>query len=200
MNDVVIRYGGDLANLERDRSVIEETKIVTEGKIPRGIDYYSVVTLFQFLIFGSIFGVFAITKDIGNHTYSRLQAAPVHWLQVIIGKYIGSVLALFIICIFIFLGTKFVYQANWNMDLWLILVVLLLFTSVSISIGMIVALLTKSTVISTLVLFVVMFVFTLVAGGFSPMEGELFERLSQFSPNTYAQRVYQTKKSPNDYF
>lgn len=175
--------------IQNATNLIDETKIVSEGKIPRGIDYYSVTTLFQFLIFGAIYGVFTITKDLGNHTYGRLQAAPIHWYKVILGKYAGSVITLFVIGVCIFIGTKLVFQANWDMNVSLIISVLLLYTMIAISLGMVIALLTKNTMISTLILFVVMFSFSFVAGSFTPMEGEWFERLSKFSPNTYVHNV-----------
>lgn len=170
-------------------SNIREVRIATEGKIPRGIDYYAITTLFQSLLFGAVFGVFAVTKDIGNYTYSRLLASPVRPVQVTLGKLVGSTATLYAIALIIFFTAKYAFQANLNGSLWLMLVVILLFTVISVSIGMLLAFWTRSTMISALLLFVVSTVFTLVSGGFTRMEGDLVKTLSRFAPNAYSQDV-----------
>lgn len=170
-------------------SNIQEIRIVTEGEIPRGIDYYAITTLFQSLLFGAVFGVFAVTKDIGNYTYSRLLASPIRPVQVTLGKLIGSTATLYSIALIIFFVAKYAFQANLNGSLWLMLVVILLFTVISVAMGMAFAYWTKSTMVSSLLLFIVSTVFTLVSGGFSRMEGDLVETLSRFAPNAYGQDV-----------
>lgn len=189
LSDTLLKLDGKPVTPDLTASNIREVKIVTEGKIPRGIDYYSITMLFQSLLFGALFGIFAITKDLGNHTYSRLLAAPVHGSQVLLGKLIGSTLTLYAVSLFLFLVTKFVFKANWNADLWLILSVLFLFCAISVALGMILALSTRSTMISSLTLFIVNTVFTLVSGGFSPMEGKWIDTLSRLAPNWYGQKA-----------
>lgn len=189
LNEVLLHLEGQPMDRAKIQSNIEETKIVTDGRIPRGIDYYSIATLFQVLIMGAIFGVFAVTKDLGNFTYSRLSAAPIRPLQITIGKLLGSTLSLFLIAVFTFLVSKYLYKGNWDADLWLILTVLLLISLVAVSIGMLLAFVTRNTMISALTTFILSFFFTFVAGGFSPMDGKVFDFLSQFSPNKYAQHL-----------
>lgn len=189
LNETLIRLEGRPVNPTFMGSNIEETKIITEGKIPSGVDYYSISTLFQCMIMGAIYGVFAVTKDLGNYTYTRLTTAPIKSIQITFGKLIGSTLALFLVSVLIFLVSKFLYKANWNADLWLILSVLLLIAMIAVSIGMILAFLTRNTMISALMTFIISFFFTFVAGGFSPMEGAVFEFLSQLSPNTYGRQL-----------
>ncbi|HEY2420593.1 MAG TPA: ABC transporter permease [Neobacillus sp.] len=189
VGNTLIKIDGQQLQSNSTPSVIKEVKIVTEGKIPRGIDYYSLTALFQSLLFGAIFGVFAITKDLGNHTNLRIGAAPVHDGKIILGKLIGTTMTLYGISILIFLISKFIYKANWNGSLWLILVVLFMFSAISVAFGMILAYLSKSTMASSLSIFIVGTVFTLVAGGFSRMDGKVIEMLSYLSPNTYAQKA-----------
>lgn len=176
------------ANTEND-SVIRKVKLETAGEIPTGVDYYAVTTMFQFLLLGALFGVFAVTKDIGNHTYSRFLAAPVYGSQVTLGKLLGSLITLYGISMFLFLVSKYVFRANWDTSLWTIMLVLLLFAAISVSFGMIMAYLTKSTMISSLSLFILSFVFTLISGGITPIDGAVFDTLSWFAPNSYGQKV-----------
>jgi ABC-2 type transport system permease protein len=178
-----------LLEMERSDMGIREVKLETAGRIPTGVDYYAVTTMFQFLLLGALFGVFAVTKDLGNHTYSRFLAAPVHGSRVTLGKLLGSMITLYGISMFLFLVSKYVFRANWDASLWIILLVLLLFAAISVSFGMIMAYVTKSTMISSLSLFILSFVFTLVSGGITPIDGAVFDTLSRFAPNSYGQKL-----------
>lgn len=189
VGNTLLKLNGNIFEDSPQSKNINEVKIVTEGKIPRGIDYYTITTLFQSLLFGAVFGVFSITKDLGNHTYLRQFTSPIRGRQVTLGKFIGSTLTLYGISILIFLVTKFLFNANWGGSLWIILLVLFLFTAISTGFGMIFAYVTKSTMISSLSLFIVSTVLTLVSGGFAKLDGKVFTFLSYFSPNTYGQDV-----------
>src|SRR5690606_14142113 len=101
--------------------IVKPVKIATAGKIPRGIDYYAVTTLFQCLIFGAMFGMFAITKDLGNQTHRRLLAAPVLPVQIALGKLIGTTAVLYAISLLLWVVTQYGFGANWNGSLWNIL-------------------------------------------------------------------------------
>ena len=170
--------------------MIEEVKRVTEGKTPRGIDYYAIATLLQSLLIGAIFGVFAVTKDLGNHTWLRLHAAPVGSFQVTLGKLLGSALSLYTISLIIFLVTKYAFRANWDGDLGVILLVLFLFSLTAAAMGMFFGYLTKSTLIAAIILFFLSTLFTLVSGGFSHLvDGPVIEALSRFAPSSYAQQA-----------
>jgi ABC-2 type transport system permease protein len=170
--------------------MIEEVKMVTEGKTPRGLDYYAIATLLQSLLIGSIFGVFAVTKDQGNHTWLRLHAAPVGSFQVTLGKLLGSALTMYAISLIIFLVTKYAFRANWDGDLGVILLVLFLFSLTAAAIGMFFAYLTKSTLVAAIILFFLSTLFTLVSGGFSHLvDGPVIDTLSRFAPSSYAQQA-----------
>jgi len=182
------QVGNHAADSSGDSS-IREVKLETSGKIPTGVDYYAVTTMFQFLLLGALFGVFAVTKDIGNHTYSRFLAAPVNGSRITLGKLLGSLITVYGISMFLFLVSKYVFRANWDTRLWMVMLVLLLFAAISVSFGMIMAYFTKSTMISSLSLFILSFVFTLISGGITPIDGFVFDTLSWFTPNSYGQKV-----------
>ncbi|EKN71708.1 ABC-2 type transporter [Neobacillus bataviensis LMG 21833] len=189
IGNTLIKLNGQQLQPNSKHSILKEVKLVTKGKIPRGIDYYSLTALFQSMLFGAIFGVFAITKDMGNHTNIRMIAAPIKTSKIILGKLLGSSLTLYSISLLIFLVSKFVFKGNWDGSLWLILLVLFMFSTISVAFGMILAHLSKSTMASSLSIFIIGTVLTLVAGGFSRMDGKVIETLSYLSPNTYAQKT-----------
>ncbi|WEK55788.1 MAG: ABC transporter permease [Candidatus Cohnella colombiensis] len=189
LNAVLLSLSIEAVNGVSNQPIVKQIPIVTEGKKPGGMDYYAVTTMFQCLLFGALFGVFAVTKDLGNYTHRRLLTTPVRSSAFMTGKLLGSTAIVFMIALFIFIVTKFGFKSNWDGNLELILSVLLLFSIIAAAMGMLLGYLTKSTMISSLLMFILSTVFTLVAGGFSPMKGKLIELLSKLSPNTYAQEA-----------
>ncbi|MFD0714101.1 ABC transporter permease [Paenibacillus sp. GCM10027626] len=186
------RMTGSHENLEAVDALnasINSVEITTAGEIPTGIDYYAVTTMFQFLLLGALFGAFAVTKDIGNYTYSRLLAAPIPGSRVTLGKLLGSVVTLYGVSIFLFLVSKYVLGANWGGSLLVILLVLFLFATISIALGMLMAYLTKSTMVSSITLLIVSIALTMVSGGIQPVEGAIFDFLGRLAPNSYGQKV-----------
>lgn len=189
LNAALLRLGEEPSDAERAGGSMRQVLVETAGKIPRAIDYYAVSFLLQGILYGGMLGMFAIAKNNGNHSQARLLAAPVRGSQVMLGKWIGSAGMLFLISLIVFSVTKYGFDANWDTGLGLILTVLLLSSAVSAALGMIIAYLTRSTMIASLVLVVVATFFSIIAGGYTPMEGKAIEMLSKLSPNAYAQNA-----------
>ncbi|RUS47018.1 ABC transporter permease [Cohnella sp. AR92] len=189
LNATLLRLGDKSPDSGDSGELVREDQVETEGKIPRAIDYYAISFLLQAILYGGLLGMFAITKNNGNHSHSRLLAAPVRGSQVMLGKWIGSTGMLFLIAVIIFVTTKYGYEANWDARIGLILTVLLLFCAVSAALGMIIAYLTRSTMVASLVLVIVTTFFSVVAGGYSPMESKVMETISKFAPSSYAQNA-----------
>ena len=167
--------------------IIQQIKMTTEGRIARGLDYYAVTIMLQSLLFGALFGVFAVTKDLTNRMHSRLLTTPVRSSAFIAGKLLGSTSVVFTLALFILAVTKFAFQSNWSGNVAIILSVLLLFSLFAAALGMLLGYLTRSSMISSLITFILSTAFTRIAGGFAPIKGGLMEQLGKLSPNSYAQ-------------
>ncbi|MGF7046508.1 ABC-2 type transport system permease protein [Paenibacillus sp. DS2015] len=170
-------------------SMLKDIGMVSEGKIPRALDYYGITLLFQCLLLGGMFGIFAITKDFDNHMYARFVAAPVSNFQIGLGKWIGSTATLYGIACIVVLIFKYGFSINWSGSLWLIMLVLLQFCAIAVGLGIFFANLTRSLMLSTLVVFFLGTLLTFAAGGFTRMEGKVMDFLSHLAPGTYGQEV-----------
>ncbi|NIK77085.1 ABC-2 type transport system permease protein [Paenibacillus castaneae] len=171
------------------KAYVKDQIIVTEGKVPRGIDYYSVTMLFQCLFFGTILAVLSVIRDSLNRTSERSATAPITNWEYVMGKMIGNVTVLFIFALFIVLFTKFVYGANWNGSWWVILASILLYIVIAIGFGLCIAYLTRNTGVSSIFVMFGAIFFSLSSGGFAREVGPTLEKISLFSPNHYAQEA-----------
>ncbi len=140
----------------------------SDKKIPRAIDFYSVLTLLQMNSLASILGIFIVSRNKESNIHIRLYALPVSKWTVIYGKVIGSSLYLFISCIVTVLFTKFVYDANWDGNLLIIGASLLAFSFLSIGIGILLGSLMKSMVSAIGMSFFIMFVAATGVGAIIP--------------------------------
>lgn len=170
-------------------SSTEEIRIATKGKIPRGIDYYAVTTLFQCLLIGAALGILSLTRDAANHTNLRMNSFAVKSYEILIGKILGNSLTLFSTAAFVVLFTKYVVHANWNGNMAFIFLVLFLFSIISISLGTLLVKLTNSTVISVLIMVGFSTIFTLASGGFIRTVDPVLEQIGWFTPSYYAQQA-----------
>lgn len=170
-------------------SSIQDMPILTAGLIPRGIDYYAVATLFQCLLIGGVLGVLSMTRDTASYTSQRTVIAPVKRYELLIGKIAGNALTLFSTTVAVFLISKYAFQANWNGNTALILIVLFLFSVISVSIGILLFQLTNSLVITVLLMTGLMMIFTLASGGFSHKVSPLLEAIGWFTPSFHAQQT-----------
>jgi len=170
-------------------SFIQETKYVTEGKVPYGLDYYSVLTLFQFLLFGALIGVFSVMKDSTQNLHLRLLGAPIRPAAITAGKLLGGVSILFLSTIITVTFLSQVYGANWSGSPIVIGGTLLIFCFYTIGLGMFVAYMTRSNVISAAIIFSISLTFTTASGGFNRVVPPVLDAISHFSPNHYAREA-----------
>lgn len=104
-------------------------------KLPRAIDYYSVLTLLMVVSEGAILGIFIVSKNPESNIQIRLYSLPTSQWTITCGKILGSSMFLFLSCIVTVVFTKFVYGANWDGNVALIGVALLIFSFLCIGIG-----------------------------------------------------------------
>jgi ABC-2 type transport system permease protein len=172
-----------------DGGKVPYTAIPLSEGIISGIDYYSVATLLQFVLMGGLLGILSVSRDLADGTYLRQLTAPVSPRTILWGKAAGAGAVLFLDCILVVLILKFGMNANWQGNWLFILSILLIFSFISILLGMVLAIWTRSAVLATVALFPVMMIFTLTAGGFSKELTPALEAVGRFSPNTYATRA-----------
>jgi ABC-2 type transport system permease protein len=170
-------------------SPLERITHISAGKIPRAMDYYGITLLFQCLLIGGMFGIFAVTKDGATHVADRFRAAPLGKWTAPLGKLIGCTLVLLSIALVVVLIFKYGFGINWSGNPFLILLVLLEFCLISVALGMFFVYLTGSMMIATLVTFFLSTLLTFAAEGFTRMENATLQAISFLAPGKYGQKV-----------
>jgi len=139
-----------------------------DAKMPTMVDYYSVLTLLQVLIIGAIFGVFIVTRGTDTDMHIRIHSLPVSRWALIIGRILGSTVYLLLSAIVVILFTKYVYQANWDGNLLIILGTLTIFSIMAVGIGALIGSLIPSFSTSLMIVLLLMIFFGTISGAVSP--------------------------------
>lgn len=176
-------------NINQNSVSIEPTKYFERieplnNKLPKAIDYYSVLTLLQIIMLGSILGIFIINRDRDTNIHIRLYSLPISKWTIIYGRVLGSSLFLFVSCIVTVIFTKYVYNANWDGNLLLIGAALMAFSFLCIGIGIMIAAFTKNMLTAMGISFLMMFVTSSAGGTISPSVA--IESLNIINPIYYA--------------
>lgn len=159
-----------------------------EGKgKPDSIDYYSIVMLLEMLIIGSVFGVFISNQPEDSDINIRLYSLPVGRVKLMAGRTLGSIGSLFLSAMVTFLFSKFVYNANWDGNIFIILSVILIFSAIIIGMGIIIGMFVSSYTTAFIFVLLLMIIFGIVSGAISP--GTSISGLNNFIPNYHAQNL-----------
>lgn len=126
--------GAEPAELSHDQEYFEKIAPAA-AKLPRAIDYYSVLTLLLIMSIGAILGIFIVSRNPESNIHIRLYSLPTSQWALICGKILGSSMFLFLSCIVTVIFTKYVYDANWDGNFVLIGLVLLIFSFLCIGLG-----------------------------------------------------------------
>ncbi len=155
-----------------------------DSKLPEAIDYYSVLSLLQVVTMGALLGILIVTRNQESNIHIRLYALPTSKWTVLCGKVLGTSIFLFLSCIVTVIFTKFVYHANWDGNLLIIGSVLIVFSFISIGIGIMVHSFVKSFASALGISFLIM-LFSAVAGG-SITPAATIQSLNIINPIYYA--------------
>jgi len=163
----------------------------TAGSVPRAIDYYAVQTLLQVMLVGGWYGIGSVQDDTQYNTSTRLHAAPLHRLANYGGKILANISVISIQACIVVLFSKYVYSANWNGDLLVIVPSLFLFASITVALGLLLGNLIKDNGLALGALWCINMLFSAMAGAFG--------RTSMFSSSATGLAGLVTRLSPNYY-
>lgn len=161
---------GNKTDLSEDGKAGEHFKRIPplSGKLPRAIDYYSVLTLLQVVSMGTILGIILIDRNQESNIHIRLYSLPISKWTVLTGKILGSSFVLFFSCIVTVIFTRYVYGANWDGNLALAGAALLVFSFLCIGVGILIHSFIKSFMSSIGIAFLLMFYAAIAGGAITP--------------------------------
>lgn len=181
---VALQLSKKLPEAQKETSSNFERIASANNKLPTAIDYYSVLTLLQVMAMGAILGINIVGRTQQSNIHIRLYSVPTSKWIVIYGKVLGSSMFLFISCIITVIFTKYVYHANWDGNLLLIALVLIVFSFLSIGIGIMAHAYMNNYISALGIAFLVILVTSSAGGAITPVI--TFQSLNVINPIYYA--------------
>lgn len=166
---------------------LERLELNSFDTYPKTMDYYSVQTLLQVLVLCGIFGVSIILRDSQAGISIRINSLPIKKTHLLIGRITGSILYSFLAAITSILFSKYAYHANWNGNMLIIGLAVLLFVVITVGLGTLIGLITKNYISSFAIIGLISFIFSSSVGAFSPKT--TIKAIAIFSPNLYAKNI-----------
>ncbi|WP_138206789.1 ABC transporter permease [Haloimpatiens lingqiaonensis] len=178
--------GGNDKYAEGNNSIIDSS-IDISGKIPKAIDYYAVTMLVMTLMYGSLYGKYAIS-EIYKEQGIRVTNTPTRKIEILIGYISASVLTVFFEGLILMLIAKYAFKANYGSNMGLIVFIIFSMSVLSNFIGMAMATLVRKDDKAAGILNILVVVFTFVSGGYSKNanNNETYNKIMHFIPNGMA--------------
>nr|WP_154984702.1 ABC transporter permease [Paenibacillus xylanexedens] len=148
--------------------------------------YYAAAMLAMFMLYSGMTTVNSLFTERDKQTLARLQATPVGNGVIFAGKVAGNSLLAFLQAIIIIVMTNLLFGVNWGGHPWLIVLICILITLASMTLGIIVALVSKSAASATALMQGIIIVMTFISGGFTPIAIDFVQRISEFTVNHWA--------------
>ncbi|RPK25797.1 ABC transporter permease [Paenibacillus xylanexedens] len=148
--------------------------------------YYAASMLAMFMLYSGMTTSTSLFGERDNRTLIRLQAAPIGNGVIFAGKIAGNSLLAFLQATTIILMTYWLYGVDWGTHPWYIVLTCVCITLASMTLGVIVALVCKSTASASATLQGIIVAMTFISGGFMPIPLDFVQRLSQFTVNHWA--------------
>ncbi|WP_145334579.1 ABC transporter permease [Paenibacillus xylanexedens] len=148
--------------------------------------YYAAAMLAMFMLYSGMTTVNSLFTERDKQTLARLQATPVGNGVIFAGKIAGNSLLAFLQAIIIIVMTNLLFGVNWGGHPWLIVLICVLITLASMTLGIIVALVSKNAASANALMQGIIIVMTFISGGFTPIAIDFVQRISEFTVNHWA--------------
>jgi len=156
------------------------------GTVYSASQYYAASMLAMFMLYSGMTTSTSLFGERDNKTLIRLQAAPIGNGVIFAGKIVGNSLLAFLQATTIILMTYWFYGVYWGSHPGYIVLTCVCITLASMTLGVIVALVCKSTASASATLQGIIVAMTFISGGFMPIPIDFVQRLSQFTVNHWA--------------
>ncbi|WP_017692020.1 ABC transporter permease [Paenibacillus sp. PAMC 26794] len=156
------------------------------GTVYSASQYYAASMLAMFMLYSGMTTSTSLFGERDNKTLIRLQAAPIGNGVIFAGKIVGNSLLAFLQATTIILMTYWFYGVYWGSHPGYIVLTCVCITLASMTLGVIVALVCKSTASASATLQGIIVVMTFISGGFRPIPVDFVQLISEFTVNHWA--------------
>jgi len=156
---------------------------INKGRSPRAIDYYAVTMLTMFIMYGAYFSAYGVIDERTKGTLKRILTAPIRAGEFLGGVALGTFLTSMLQILVIVLCANFVFGVYYGDDYLLFGGVLLSLSFFTLSLGLWLASVIKSSKIVDTGIHVFILLAVFLAGGFMSLPDEgIIGIASRFSP------------------
>lgn len=163
-------------------SSLKKLPVSQPGRV-NAMDYYSMSMLLMLILYGMEYGCYGMSEDLTGALGDRTRLSPIHTYEQFVGKIIGFSLATFIEAVLLIIFTSLAFGVYWGNNVFLLLLVALVFCFLCNILGMMLISITKDLKKAAPMFVPLVFVFTFLAGGFVATE---FGGMEKISPSYYA--------------
>ncbi|MGV8146433.1 MAG: ABC transporter permease [Alkaliphilus sp.] len=173
------------------RNIIKNEPITKGNEAPRAIDYYAVTMLVMTIMYGSMYTAEGIATMKERPVGKRVKTTSAKSHQIFTGVTLASFLIVFMQALVLVFFTRYVYGVNWGASIAVPILMVLLMTLLSSSIGMAAATLIPSANTTMILLNIAIPALTFIAGGYIPLGNTdgIFAKTQQISPNLHMQNA-----------
>lgn len=169
------------ADLDIDSNI--KTEPVSKEHQMSALQYYAIAMLLLLILYGAEYGCYGMSEDYVGVLGERIKVSPLKATEQYLGKLTGFSLATFIQAIIIMLFTMGAFGVYWGDNPLLLLFTLLTFSVLSNVFGIMLIILVRDLKKAGPLVFMSVFGFTFLSGGFIATE---FNGLERISPSYYA--------------
>ncbi|HOL17899.1 MAG TPA: ABC transporter permease, partial [Bacillota bacterium] len=168
---------------------IEDRPLAASGIMPGAIDYYAVTMLVMIIMYGSLYACFGMKESYLDAVGKRIKGSPIRGTEHYVGLVLANVVTVFLQALVVIAFTRYAYGVNWGENLPLILLITFTLVLLSIGLGTMIAMVTRSEMLAGGILNGLIPVITFMAGGYYrfSIPGKIFSALQHLSPNYLAQ-------------
>ena len=167
-------------------SYVAKGELSKQGGSYTASQYYAASMLIMFLLYAGMMVSNSLFAEKESRTLYRLQSMPVSNTAVFGGKMLGCSVVTVVQAALIIAGSHLLYGVDWGSHVWLLMIICLLLTLVSMTLAVIVSLMTSAVSTATAVIQVLIVAMTFLSGGFTPLPIDFIQKLGEFTVNHWA--------------
>lgn len=180
---IVRDLGGEMVDYTPDIKANIKTEPVSKKFQMSALQYYTVSMLLLLILYGAEYGCFGMSEDFIGALGERIRVSPLKASHQYIGKLIGFSLATFLQAIVVMMFSSVAFNVTWGDDLPLLMATILTFCVLSNIFGMMLIAIIRDLKKAGPLVFISLFTFTFLAGGFVATD---FNGIEKISPSYYA--------------
>lgn len=151
---------------------------------PGSTDYYAITMLTLIMLYSSLTGFWGFRNEVEQKTGSRILCSPIRNYEMLTGKVIGVITVTIVQALVVILFSKWVLNAYWGQDLMPVALLILTYAVMTVSLGVALAFLIKSSDAASGILNTIIPIFVFLGGGYVPLSamGDSFAKIGMVSP------------------